>query len=81
MRPAPPEFDIAHCLALSDVVVSAVPSATYKVPTAALKDGCVCVNVAADKNFEADVRDKVRLRVFDPQSVVVFVVYCVLRVL
>ena len=61
--------------------MSAVPSATYKVPTAALKDGCVCVNVAADKNFEADVRDKVRLRVFDPQSVVVFVVYCVLRVL
>jgi methylenetetrahydrofolate dehydrogenase (NAD+) len=60
VRPAPPEFDLARCLALSDVVVSAVPSATYKVPTAALKDGCVCVNVAADKNFEADVRDKVR---------------------
>ncbi|KAI0252019.1 NAD-P-binding protein [Lactifluus subvellereus] len=61
VRPAPPEFDLARCLALSDVVVSAVPSATYKVPTAALKDGCVCVNVAADKNFEADVRDKASL--------------------
>jgi len=61
VRPAPPEFDLAHCLALSDVVVSAVPSATYKVPTAALKDGCVCVNVAADKNFEPDVRDKASL--------------------
>ena len=61
MRPVPPaEFDLARCLAISDVVVSAVPSATYKIPTAALKDGCVCVNVAADKNFEADVRDKVR---------------------
>ena len=60
VRPAPPELDLARCLALSDVVVSAVPSATFKVPTAALKDGCVCVNVAADKNFEADVRDKVR---------------------
>ena len=59
MRPAPPEFDLARCLALSDVVVSAVPSATYKVRTAALKDGCVCVNVAGEKNFEADVRDKV----------------------
>ncbi|KAH9833679.1 NAD(P)-binding protein [Rhodofomes roseus] len=46
------------CLALSDVVVSAVPSAQYKVKTAWLKDGCVCVNVAADKNFEADVREK-----------------------
>ena len=60
VRPAPPSFDLARCLAISDVVVSAVPSATYKVPTAALKDGCVCVNVAADKNFEADVREKVR---------------------
>lgn len=40
--------------------MSAVPSAKYKVPTTALKDGCVCVNVAADKNFGADVRDKVR---------------------
>jgi hypothetical protein len=60
VRPVPPSFDLSRCLALSDVVVSAVPSATYKVPTAALKDGCVCVNVAADKNFEADVREKVR---------------------
>jgi methylenetetrahydrofolate dehydrogenase (NAD+) len=60
VRPAPPELDLERCLAISDVVVSAVPSATYKVPTAALKDGCVCVNVAADKNFEADVREKVR---------------------
>ena len=25
-----------------------------------LKDGCVCLNVAAEKNFEKDVRDKVR---------------------
>ncbi|KAH9959828.1 methylenetetrahydrofolate dehydrogenase [Russula dissimulans] len=61
VRPAPPEFDLTRCLALSDVVVSAVPSASYKVPTAALKDGCVCVNVAADKNFEVDVRDKASL--------------------
>ena len=59
MRSVPPSFDLSRCLAISDVVVSAVPSATYKVPTAALKDGCVCVNVAADKNFEADVREKV----------------------
>jgi len=61
VRAASPEFDLARCLALSDVVVSAVPSPTYKVPTAALKYGCVCVNVAADKNFEADVREKVRV--------------------
>jgi len=61
VRPAPHELDLARCLAISDVVVSAVPSAAFKVPTLALKDGCVCVNVAADKNFEADVRDKASL--------------------
>jgi hypothetical protein len=43
-------------------VVSAVPTAAYKVKTEWLKDGCVCLNVAADKNFEKDVRDKVGSR-------------------
>lgn len=56
----PTALSLEACLALSDVVVSAVPSAAYKVKTAQLKDGCVCLNVAADKNFEADVREKVR---------------------
>ena len=52
-------FTLQECLALSDVVISAVPSPTYKVKTEWLKDGCLCVNVAADKNFEKDVREKV----------------------
>ncbi|KAM5534412.1 hypothetical protein V8D89_011879 [Ganoderma adspersum] len=52
---------LQEVLALSDVVVSAVPSKEYKVKTAWLKDGCVCLNVAADKNFEADVREKASL--------------------
>lgn len=54
----PCTLTLQECLAISDVVVSAVPSTAYKVPTAWLKDGCVALNVAADKNFEADVRDK-----------------------
>lgn len=54
----PSNLTLQECLGLSDVVVSAVPSATYKVKTEWLKDGCVCVNVASDKNFEANVRDK-----------------------
>lgn len=56
---APCSLSLQECLAASDVVVSAVPSASYKVKTGWLKDGCVCVNVAADKNFEKDVREKV----------------------
>lgn len=45
---------------MSDVVISAVPNASYKLPTASLKEGCICVNVASEKNFEKDVREKVR---------------------
>ncbi|KAJ7639267.1 NAD(P)-binding protein [Roridomyces roridus] len=57
----PCSMTLQECLAVSDVVVSAVPSASYKVKTEWLKDGCICMNVAADKNFEADVREKASL--------------------
>lgn len=55
----PSNLTLEECLAISDVVISAVPSASYKVKTELLKDGCICLNVAAEKNFEKDVRDKV----------------------
>ncbi|KIK03138.1 hypothetical protein K443DRAFT_676985 [Laccaria amethystina LaAM-08-1] len=57
----PSNLTLEECLAISDVVVSAVPSPSYKVKTALLKDGCICLNVASDKNFEKDVRDKASL--------------------
>lgn len=53
------DITLEHALQVSDVVISAVPSDAYKVPTRWLKDGCVCVNVAGEKNFEADVRERV----------------------
>lgn len=56
----PSNLSLQACLEISDVIISAVPSQTYKVKTEWLKDGCVCLNVAAEKNFEKDVRDKVR---------------------
>lgn len=55
----PCNLTLQECLAVSDVIISAVPSSTYKVKTEWLKDGCICLNVAADKNFEKDVREKV----------------------
>ncbi|KAG9317798.1 NAD(P)-binding protein [Chiua virens] len=55
----PSQLSLPECLAISDVVISAVPSAEYRVKTEWLKEGCIIVNVAADKNFEKDVRDKV----------------------
>ncbi|CAA7258556.1 unnamed protein product [Cyclocybe aegerita] len=59
----PSHLTLQECLAISDVVISAVPSVTYKVKTEWLKDGCICVNVAADKNFDKDVRDKASIYV------------------
>ncbi|KIL70318.1 hypothetical protein M378DRAFT_1044184 [Amanita muscaria Koide BX008] len=54
----PSTLTLQECLAISDVVISAVPSTAYKVKTEWLKDGCICVNVATEKNFESDVREK-----------------------
>jgi methylenetetrahydrofolate dehydrogenase (NAD+) len=54
---------LEEALKVSDVVISAVPSEGYKVPTRFLKDGCVCVNVAGEKNFEADVRERASIYV------------------
>lgn len=56
----PSALSLQECLAVSDVVVSAVPKVDYKVPTDWLKYGCIAVNVAGEKNFEETVREKVR---------------------
>jgi len=56
-------LSLQECLALSDVVVSAVPSEAYKVKTEWLKDGCICINVASEKNFEKDVRERASIYV------------------
>ncbi|KZV94228.1 NAD(P)-binding protein [Exidia glandulosa HHB12029] len=59
----PSALSLEECLALADVVVGAVPSASYKVGTSNLKDGCVCINVSSEKNFETDVRQKASIYV------------------
>jgi methylenetetrahydrofolate dehydrogenase (NAD+) len=51
---------VEHCLSISDVVVSGVPSQDYKVATEHLKDGVVAVNFSSGKNFEPNIKDKVR---------------------
>jgi methylenetetrahydrofolate dehydrogenase (NAD+) len=56
------KLTLEECLAVSDVVISAVPSLTYKVSTDGLKDGCIAVNVAGEKNFEDSVREKASFR-------------------
>jgi methylenetetrahydrofolate dehydrogenase (NAD+) len=42
-------WKLEDCLPLSDVVISGVPSAQFKIPTQLLRDGAVCVNFSSEK--------------------------------
>lgn len=47
----------------SDVVITGVPSASYKFPVEYLKDGAVCINFSSEKNFNPDVKQHASLYV------------------
>lgn len=55
------KLTLEECLAISDAVVSGVPSKEYKVKTAHLKEGVVAINFSESKNFEANVKEKASL--------------------
>ena len=55
------KMTLDECLALSDAVVSGVPSKEYKVKTASLKEGVVAINFSESKNFEATIKEKASL--------------------
>lgn len=48
---------------MSDVVITGVPSPSYKFPVEYLKDGAVCVNFSSDKNFDPSVKEHASLYV------------------
>lgn len=52
-------------LADSDIVVSAIPGESFKVKTAALRPGAVCIDLSEHGNYEQDVR--ARAGVFAPR--------------
>ncbi|GAA5836160.1 hypothetical protein JCM11251_007385 [Rhodosporidiobolus azoricus] len=52
------ELTFEQCLEASDVVIGGVPSKSYKVPTAHLKEGVVAVNFSESKNFEDNIKEK-----------------------
>jgi len=49
---------LSALFAKSDIIVSAVPSASYTIPTGNLKVGAVCINLSHGNNFEEDVKDR-----------------------
>lgn len=48
----PPKYTLEECLYLSDVVISGVPSESYKIDATQLRDGAVCINFSSGKNFD-----------------------------
>ncbi|KAK5002613.1 NAD-dependent 5,10-methylenetetrahydrafolate dehydrogenase [Elasticomyces elasticus] len=56
-------WTLGDCLAKSDVVISGVPGASFKVPTHLVREGAVCINFSSEKNFTPDVKEKASIYV------------------
>lgn len=72
-------WSLSDCLPLSDVIISAVPGESFKIPTNLIRDGAVCINVSTEKastpcrdalielmisqNFNPDVKEKASIYV------------------
>lgn len=57
-------WGLEQCLPLSDVVVSGVPSESYKVPTELIRDGAACINFSSHRNFDGPaIKEKASLYV------------------
>ena len=42
-------WSLQDCLPMSDVVISAVPGESFKIPSILVRDGAVCINVSTEK--------------------------------
>ncbi|KAJ1968646.1 Methylenetetrahydrofolate dehydrogenase [NAD(+)] [Dispira parvispora] len=47
----------------SDVVITGVPTPSYKLPTKLLKDGVIAINFSTFKNFEEDIKERASIYV------------------
>ncbi|RWS28007.1 methylenetetrahydrofolate dehydrogenase-like protein [Leptotrombidium deliense] len=52
------DMKLEQILPISDVVISGVPTADYRVPTNLLKEGVVAITFSSFKNFEENVKEK-----------------------
>ncbi|KAK9454187.1 hypothetical protein V1511DRAFT_502981 [Dipodascopsis uninucleata] len=57
------EATVEEVSKVSDVIITGVPSESYKFPTDYIKDGAVCVNFSTAKNFDPSVKSKASLYV------------------
>ncbi|SCV03660.1 LAMI_0H09934g1_1 [Lachancea mirantina] len=54
---------LQQCSADADVIITGVPSETYRFPTEFIKEGAVCINFSSSKNFDDEVKTKASLYV------------------
>ncbi|KAF3938524.1 hypothetical protein ABW19_dt0207204 [Dactylella cylindrospora] len=47
----------------SDVVITGVPTKSYKFPVHLLKDGAICINFSSEKNFDPSVKERASIYV------------------
>lgn len=57
------DIPLSEAVSHSDVVVTGVPSPSYKFPVEYLKDGAVCINFSSEKNFDPNVKEHASLYV------------------
>ncbi|KAK9472129.1 uncharacterized protein V1510DRAFT_418061 [Dipodascopsis tothii] len=55
------DLTLKDVAAISDVIITGVPTPDYKFPIEYIKDGAVCVNFSTEKNFNAEVKTKASL--------------------
>ncbi|KAF4124072.1 methylenetetrahydrofolate dehydrogenase (NAD+) [Geosmithia morbida] len=57
-------WGLEQCLPASDVIISGVPSDTYKVPTHLIREGATCINFSSHRNFDGPaIKEKASLYV------------------
>ncbi|KAI9098719.1 hypothetical protein DFS34DRAFT_618695 [Phlyctochytrium arcticum] len=54
---------LEEALKLSDVVITGVPTPTYRVDSSQLKDGVIAINFSTAKNFNDDIKEKASIYV------------------
>lgn len=71
------DYTLKDVLPVSDVIISGVPVESYKVPTELIRDGAVCINFSAYRNFDGPaVKEKASIYI---PSVGKVTVACLLR--
>ncbi|KAF8430311.1 hypothetical protein EV426DRAFT_580917 [Tirmania nivea] len=57
------DFKLEDVALKSDVIVTGVPTKSYKFPLEFVKDGAVCINFSSEKNFEPAIKERASIYV------------------